>query len=63
MDCRQSIKKQKYSCQTCKKQFVLNPEKSPISDDIKQLIDRLLLERISLRGLCRVVGVSERRLQ
>ncbi len=55
--------KQKYSCQTCKKQFVLDPEKSPISDPQKQLIDRLLLERISLRGICRVVGVSERWLQ
>ena len=55
--------KQKYSCQTCKKQFVLDPGKSPISDIHKQLIDRLLLERISLRGICRAVGVSERWLQ
>jgi len=56
-------RKQKYRCQTCKKQFVLEPEKQPICDYTKQVIDRLLLERISIRGISRAVGVSERWLQ
>jgi transposase-like protein len=43
--------KQKYKCKECDKQFVLNPEK-------KAIIDKLLLEKISLRGIARSVGVS-----
>lgn len=55
--------KQNYKCNSCNRQFVLNPEKSPVSDATKTLIDRLLLERISLAGIARATGVSERWLQ
>ena len=55
--------KKKYKCNSCKRQFVLNPKKHPISDETKALIDKLLLERISLAGIARVTGVSERWLQ
>ena len=55
--------KQVYLCNECGRQFVLDPTKSPISDEKKKLIDRLLLERISLAGIARVVGVSEAWLQ
>jgi len=55
--------KQKYKCNTCDRQFVLDPAKFPIPDETKRLIDRLLLERISLAGIARVTGVSERWLQ
>ena len=58
-----STGKQMYLCNECGRQFVLNPEKGPISDEKKELIDRLLLERISLAGIARVVGVSESWLQ
>ncbi|CAK0744386.1 hypothetical protein CCP3SC5AM1_1220004 [Gammaproteobacteria bacterium] len=58
-----STSKQMYSCNTCGRQFVLNSEKYPISDEKKELIDRLLLERISLEGIVRVAGVSESWLQ
>jgi len=34
-----------------------------ILQEIKQLIDKLLLEKISLAGIARVTGVSERWLQ
>ena len=34
-----------------------------ISEEIKALVDKLLLERISLAGIARVVGVSKRWLQ
>jgi IS1 family transposase len=37
---------------------VINPTNKTISPDTKQLIDRLLLERISLRGIARATGVS-----
>ena len=37
---------------------MVNPSKQPISQETKQLIDQLLLERISLRGIARVTGVS-----
>lgn len=55
--------KQKYLCKDCGRQFVLEPEKQKISDFLITLIDLLLLERISLAGICRAVGVSERWLQ
>jgi transposase-like protein len=51
--------KQKYKCRECNKQFVLNPEKH-ISEEKKSIIDKLLLEKISLRGIARSVGVCWR---
>ncbi len=48
---------QKYKCRECDKQFVLNLEKK-ISEEKKAIIDKLLLEKISLRGIARGVGVS-----
>ncbi|MDV2996764.1 MAG: hypothetical protein N4J56_006469 [Chroococcidiopsis sp. SAG 2025] len=50
--------KPKYQCKLCGHQFVVNPTNSPVSEETKQLIDRLLLERISLRGIARVAQVS-----
>jgi IS1 family transposase/transposase-like protein len=55
--------KQMYCCKECGRQFVLDPDKSPISSETKTLIDKLLLERVPLAGIARVVGVSERWLQ
>jgi hypothetical protein len=42
----------------CGRQFVVNPTQRRISDETKQTIDKLLLERISLAGIVRVTGVS-----
>ncbi len=50
--------KPKRQCKDCKRQFVVNPTNHSISLARKQLIDKLLLERISLRGVVRVTGVS-----
>jgi hypothetical protein len=50
-------------CKDCKRQFVLNPQWRRISDETKALIDKLLLEKISLAGIARVTGVSEVWLQ
>ncbi len=56
-------KKQKYQCNTCNCQFVENPKNKRITEETKQLIDKLLLERLSLAGIARVTDVSERWLQ
>jgi transposase-like protein len=55
--------KQRFKCCGCNRQFVENPEKITISQEKRELIDRLLLERISLAGISRAVKVSERWLQ
>ena len=51
--------KQNYLCTACKHQFVENGQDWFVSASEKDLIDKLLLERISLAGICRVCGVSE----
>ncbi len=38
-------KKQKYKCQECQRQFIENPPKKFISDETKELIDKLLLKK------------------
>jgi transposase-like protein len=43
-----STGKQKYKCKSCNRQFVLNPKSNKIGEETKQLIDKLLLEKISL---------------
>ena len=53
-------KKQNYKCldPKCLRQFVLNPTKKYISDSERDFIKKLLLERLSLEGICRVTNVS-----
>lgn len=51
-------KKQRFLCRRCGRQFVENPQNQVISQATKDLIDKLLLERISLAGIARVTGVS-----
>ena len=55
--------KQRYLCRSCGRQFVENPTHKTIDADTRALIDRLLLERISMAGIARVVQVSEQWLQ
>ena len=50
--------KQNYRCKDCGRQFVLDKSQKIISDLTKQLIKNALLERISLRGICRTFSVS-----
>lgn len=50
--------KQNHQCKRCKREFVLDPEKKIVSEGDRALIRKLLLERISLLGICRVIGVS-----
>lgn len=69
--------KQRFKCQDCPKgyimplwyrfaygrQFIENPQKKVVNQATRELIDRLLLELISLAGIARAVKVSERWLQ
>jgi transposase-like protein len=48
--------KQNHRCLICGRQFVLRDETFCAKD--QELIKKLLLERLSLRGICRVFGVS-----
>ena len=52
--------KQNYQCKVCGRQFVADSTKRYISEQEREMIDRLLLERISLAGICRVMKVSQR---
>ena len=55
--------KPKWKCKECGRQFVTQATSNRISDDTKQLVDKLLLERLSLAAIVRVTGVSLRWLQ
>jgi transposase-like protein len=55
--------KPKYACKGCGRQFVESPQEYRISEDTKALVDKLLLERLSLAGIVRATGVSARWLQ
>lgn len=48
--------KQNYQCKLCDRQFVIRHE--IVTSEKRELIKKLLLERISLRGICRVLKVS-----
>lgn len=50
--------KQNHRCNCCGRQFVLDPQWSSISDKQKTYIKRMLLERVSLRGICRILKIS-----
>ena len=52
--------KQNHKCRACGRAFVLVPENHVITEEQRAVIERLLLERISLRGICRVIGVGLR---
>jgi len=52
--------KQNYMCKDCGRQYVINGQDWFISDATKSLIDKLLKERISLEGIVRVSGVSQK---
>ncbi len=50
--------KQNYKCKACGRSFVACPENIIISQEKRELVKKLLLERLSLQGICRTVGVS-----
>ena len=50
--------KQHHRCKVWGRSVVLTPDNSVSTADQRRLIERLLLERISLRGICRAVEVG-----
>ncbi len=50
---------QNHKCRECNRQFVLNPRNRPVTEESKQLIDRLPVERLSIAAICRVSGISQ----
>jgi len=55
--------KPRFRCQACGRQFVEQASRQPVDGATRQLIDKLLLERLTLAAIARVAGVSERWLQ
>jgi insertion element IS1 protein InsB len=50
--------KQNHQCTACERQFSATADARLIADARRTMIEHLLRERISLRGICRTVGVS-----
>jgi len=55
--------KPNHRCVACGRQFVLDPRKGPIPDWKKDLVRKMLAERIALAAIARVLDVSESWLQ
>lgn len=49
-------RKQNYRCLECGRQFVRDSQR--VEEAVRALVKKLLLERVSLRGICRVTGLS-----
>ena len=50
-------------CRGCGRAFCPHPRRRPITPEREELVRRLLLERVSLRGIARATGVSRSWLQ
>ena len=50
--------KQNHQCKACERQFSAAANDRLIADERRTRVEHLLRERISLRGICRAVGVS-----
>ena len=50
---------QNHKCRNCKAPICDKPPQCPVTEENKKLIDRLLLERLSIAAICRVSGISE----
>jgi insertion element IS1 protein InsB len=51
--------KPKFSCKECRRQFVENPSNKIIPKETWDIVDKLLVEKISAAGISRVTGISE----
>ena len=55
--------KKKNLCKDCGRQLTVNPTRPRISEETWHLVDRLLLEKLSLAGIARATGISASQLQ
>jgi transposase-like protein len=47
-----------FRCKDCGRRFVAHPKKGPVTDDRKDLVRRLLAERLGVRAIARATGLS-----
>src|SRR5688500_8048726 len=47
-----------FRCKGCGRRFVARPRKGPVTDDRKDLVRRLLAERLGVRAIARATGLS-----
>ena len=52
-----------FLCRGCNRRFVARPRKGPVPEHTKRLIRRMLPERLGLRAIARIAGVSRSWLQ
>jgi insertion element IS1 protein InsB len=52
-----------FLCRGCNRRFVARPKRHPITEERRDLVRRLLLERLSLRAIARAARVSRTWLQ
>ncbi|WP_417281514.1 IS1/IS1595 family N-terminal zinc-binding domain-containing protein [Brasilonema sennae] len=52
---RTHYEKQRFKCQNCGRQFVENPTRQPVDNSKRELIDKLLLERLSLAAIASIL--------
>ena len=52
-----------FRCRACGRRFARAPRKAPVTDDRKDRIRRLMVERLSLRAIARIIGCSRSWLQ
>ena len=52
-----------FLCRACGRQFVRSPRKGPVGEGTKALVLRLLGERMAIRAIARVTGLSRSWLQ
>ncbi len=52
-----------FLCRACGRQFVRSPRRGPVSQGQKDLVLRLLGERMAIRAIARVTGLSRSWLQ
>ena len=50
-------------CNRCGRRFVADPQRGPVTDETKSLVERLLGERLALRAIARITGVARSWLQ
>ncbi|WP_156914910.1 IS1/IS1595 family N-terminal zinc-binding domain-containing protein [Rubidibacter lacunae] len=55
--------KQRYKCKTCRRQYIEGSGYRNIALTDTELVDKLLLESLSLTGIARATGIPERHLQ
>src|SRR3954447_20658902 len=52
-----------FLCRGCNRRFVSRPKRAPITEERRELVRRLLRERLSPRAIARAAGVSRTWLQ